>query len=258
MVRLGDGDFTVTPPLSGVAELDAVASALTTTAQRLGALVERERAFTADASHQLRTPLTSLRLALESELVTPRPDPVLVLTEAITDVDRLEATLTDLLALARDTDVDRTPSDLAGLLRDRAPIWRQASRVGRQDAVGAGGGRDASGARVISRARRRPGRAAGKAVQHGSGAVAIEAHPARGGAARIVISDEGHIDGDAESIFERRSSRAAGHGIGLALARSLAHAEGASLRLAAPCPTTFEVLIAATVAPAATNDPTPH
>ena len=40
-VRLGEGDFTVTPPMSGVAELDDAASALATTAQRLGDLVER-------------------------------------------------------------------------------------------------------------------------------------------------------------------------------------------------------------------------
>ena len=115
-VRLGEGDFTVSAPVSGVTELDAAAAALTTTAHRLGAIVERERAFTADASHQLRTPITSLRLVIENELTQPRPDPTLALTDALADVDRLEATLTDLLALAHETVADRQPIELAVLL----------------------------------------------------------------------------------------------------------------------------------------------
>ena len=114
-IRLGEGDFTATPPISGLPELDAAASALSATGRRLGGLVERERAFSADAYHQLRTPLASLRLALESELVQPRADPTVAL-RGLADVDRLESTLTDLLALARDTPADRRPVDLAVLL----------------------------------------------------------------------------------------------------------------------------------------------
>ena len=237
-VRLGDGDFTVTPPVSGVAELDAAASALSTTAHRLGALVERERAFTADASHQLLTPLTSLRLALEGEVATPRADPLLALNEALADVDRLEATLTDLLALARDTAVDRAPADLTLLLHDREPIWRSGlAPSGRKLSVNVD--EDTPRVQVSSAALSAVlDVLVENAVQHGSGAVAVEAVPARAGGARIVISDEGHVRGDPELMFERHSSRAAGHGIGLALARSLVQAEGASLRLARSDPPT--------------------
>ena len=85
------------------------------------------------------------------------------------------------------------------------------------------------------------------AVQHGKGVIRIEAAATAAGGARILVADEGRLQTDPTTLFERRSSQAAGHGIGLALARSLAHAEGARLQLAYVDPTTFEVLIAATV-----------
>ena len=70
--RLGGGDFSATTDRSGVEELDQLGLALNTTSARLGNLVGRERAFSTDASHQLRTPIAGLRVKVEGALLCTR------------------------------------------------------------------------------------------------------------------------------------------------------------------------------------------
>ena len=121
--RLGDGDFTIRSEPSGVREVDEVSQALDTTAQRLEETLSRERAFTSAASHQLRTPLTGLRVNLEAARLDPAGDLDGRLDTALAEVDRLERTIDDLLALARDTGTPRSELDVEAVLATVEEGW---------------------------------------------------------------------------------------------------------------------------------------
>ncbi|MDQ1438535.1 MAG: hypothetical protein QOK43_2164 [Acidimicrobiaceae bacterium] len=235
-MRLGDGDFAVRLRPSGIAEVDRTAAALNHTAERLGEVVAAERAFAADVSHQLNTPLTSLRLGLESALVTPGADPVAAIGDAIDEVDRLQATVSTLLAVARETAGEGSASDAGRVCAEVAERWHgQLGASGRPlrldiEGVLAPVACPADVLREILNV------LVDNAVVHGSGTVTIAARGAGRGVV-VDVGDEGEgIRGDVAAIFNRRSPQAAGHGIGLALARSLAQAHGARVEVARAAP----------------------
>ncbi len=123
-VRLGNGDFTLNAPATGIAELDEVGDALTATAQQLGELVDREQAFSADVSHQLRTPIAGLRAALETELAFPRDDHQIIVRESLEDVARFERTVNDILAFARnERSAHATTVDVTETIREIHHRW---------------------------------------------------------------------------------------------------------------------------------------
>src|SRR3954453_17693823 len=241
--RLGEGDFSARAPRTGVPELDAVAATLDATAERLDQLLRRERAFTADASHQLRTPLAALRLELEAmELDAPSEE----VERALEQIDRLEATIATLLAVARDTPRDRAEIDLVAAVDAVEPTWH--SRL-------AADGRPLRIQPTGTRPRARAAPAVvdqvldvllDNAYRHGHGEVTVTVRETPRGAA-IDVSDQGPgLDGNPEAPSARGPSGGNGHGIGLALARSLAEAEGGALVVSNPGPhPVFTLLIGA-------------
>jgi signal transduction histidine kinase len=241
--RLGHGDFSVRAPRSGVPEVDDVAAALDSAAARLGDLVARERAFSADASHQLRTPLAALRIELEA--IELSGDGSEDMGAALAQVERLQHTIDTLLAVARDAERSGGVTVLRPLLDDVEARWRGRLAVdGRPLAVRV----DPPDATA-----RISGPVLGEilevlldnACRHGAGAVEIRVRET-GGSLALDVADEGPgLSSTPEAAFARRSGD--GHGIGLALARSLADAEGARLAVthAGPHPV-FTLLLATT------------
>lgn len=129
-VALGHGNFTVEAPTARIPELDEAGAALVATAATLEDLIGRERAFSADSSHQLRTPVAGLRAAVETELQFPRPDPSLVLEEVLIDIDRLELTITELLSIARTPRHADTVVQVADVVDESVSTW--TPRLGQQ------------------------------------------------------------------------------------------------------------------------------
>jgi signal transduction histidine kinase len=243
--RLGGGDFTATAPTStGVAEVDEVATALNRSAARIGAMVERERRLTSDTSHQLRTPLAGLRLVLEGELASPRPERAEVIEEALGAVDRMEAIVDALTDLARDAEPG-PPVELDDVARTAVDRWQALFEAENRELVAecrssaVVGARSAALDTILDVL-------LDNALRHGRGVVTV-ATEAHARLARVVVTDEGQCVLPEEELFERRTSGSGGTGIGLHLARTLADAEGARLRLLEDEPTTFQLVLRALV-----------
>ncbi len=229
------------PASSGVPEIDDVAASLAASAHRVERTLARERAFSADASHQLRTPLAGLRLQLETALEGPETGLRQAVTAAGEAADRLERTITDLLALSRDTPRRDVELPLATLLHElRREHEGPLAAAGRTLAVVVPPDLPQAAASAPA-IRQVLGVLLDNTERHGCGAVTVTARDA-GQALAIDVADEGCIAADAQ-LFVRRSPTAAGHGIGLALARSLAEAEGGRLLLSNRSPTTMTLLL---------------
>lgn len=223
------GEVTRRPP-TGVEEIDSVHEALADAATRLNTAMARERELSADLAHQIRTPLASLRIRLETEPTAVPADTTLV-GDALRDVDRLEQTIADILALARDSVRSREPHPLATLLRDAFTFWEPragaAGRVLRLDSQASLPWVNASPQAI----RQILDILVDNAMTHGEGDIRIAAERLGTGAV-VAVSDHGHTVMDPSDIFVRRNEGAAGEGIGLALARRLAIAEDLRLVVA--------------------------
>ncbi|MFN0283322.1 MAG: sensor histidine kinase [Kineosporiaceae bacterium] len=247
---LGRGDFSVRAVRAGVAEVDAASLSLERTARRLGGVLERERSFSSDASHQLRTPLTAVRLGLESALITPGADVRRAAEDALTGLDRLEQTVLDLLTLARDTGGPRTSADVGTVVRDGVGHWRpRLATAGRDVALDVEPGLPRA---AVSQAALRTvlDVLLDNTMVHGAGPVRVVVRAVEG-AVLVEVRDAGPgVPGDPRRIFVRRSADATGTGIGLALARSLVEADGGRLELVRAVPATFALVLPADDLPA--------
>ncbi|MFE2633813.1 ATP-binding protein [Streptomyces scopuliridis] len=243
--RLGSGDPRPRHKRYGVPELDRVADVLDSSAERIARMLTAERRLAADASHQLRTPLTALSMRLEE--ISATDDLESVKEEAmvaLTQVERLTDVVERLLTNARDP---RTGSavafDLDEVVKQQIEEWRPAYRSAGRAIVCSG----RQGMRAVGT----PGAVAQvlaalieNSLMHGGGTVALRTR-VTGNQAVIEVTDEGPgVPADLGArIFERSISGRNSTGIGLAVARDLAEADGGRLELLQQQPPVFALFL---------------
>ncbi|MTV24179.1 HAMP domain-containing histidine kinase [Nitriliruptoraceae bacterium ZYF776] len=231
-------------------EARAIATALRRSSDRLATLVARERQFAANVSHQLRTPLTAVRLRLEDLTYWDEVDPQVAaeLRDTLVEIDRLADTITDLLAVARTTDLGtQTAVDLRAVVDEVAQRWEPLVRAtGRRLQVFVRSDADERVPTAPGAVQQVLDVLLDNGLKHGRGTLTVELDPVADHV-RFRVGDQGPgITADAAArVFERRASGVGsdGEGIGLALASELARSIGGRLVLVPGAPTRFDLLL---------------
>lgn len=246
--RLGSGDPRPRHKRYGVPELDRVADVLDGSAERIARMLTAERRLAADASHQLRTPLTALSMRLEEITVTDELDTVKEeATIALAQVERLTDVVQRLLTNSRDPRTGSAVSfDLDEVVKQQLEEWRPAYRSAGRAIV-------SSGKRHL-RAVGTPGAVAQvlaalieNSLMHGGGTVALRTR-VTGNQTVVEVTDDGPgVPADLGArIFERTISGRNSTGIGLAVARDLAEADGGRLEMLQTKPPVFGLFLSRT------------
>ncbi len=244
--RLGSGDPRPRDRRYGVPELDRVAEVLDASAERIGRMLTAERRLAADASHQLRTPLTALSMRLE-EITALAHQPETVREEAtiaLQQVERLTDVVQRLLTNQRDAHGPTAGGfDLDEVIKQQRQEWGPSVRgAGRRlvteglhgvTALGTPGTVSQVLATLIE-----------NTLMHGAGTVTLRVRSS-GSSVVIEVQDEGSgVPPElGNRVFERTVSGRNSTGIGLAVARDLAEADGGRLELLALRPPVFALFL---------------
>jgi signal transduction histidine kinase len=233
--RLGGGDLSARAETSeGASEIVQLARSFDDMADRLEATVKAQREFVANASHQLRTPLTGMKLRIEAAMVGAPKDVGRQLQAADTEVDRLSEIVNRLLVMARRIE-EGGPSEIDLDEAVQRALERWGERASRQGATltarGEGGralGEPADLDQILDNL-------IDNAVAYAPGPVVIETGRADG-RAFLAVEDVGPgIAADerprvTDRFFRGRTApKGGGTGLGLAIVRELAEKWGGTV-----------------------------
>ena len=237
--RFAGGDLSIDErPLEGPAELQALALTMSTMAARLSELLTAQRAFVADASHQLRTPLTALRLRLENLQARASSADADELEAAIDETVRLGALVNDLLQLARaDQSHVVEDTDLTAVTTGRVDMWVAVADAKDVRLELSGADQPVLVAAVPGALEQILDNVLDNAINATPSGSLVTISVERGTAQHVLrISDQGPGLSDEDKAhaigrFWRGMTGGSGTGLGLAIASALADASGGDLTL---------------------------
>lgn len=243
--RLAGGPAAFSPLRTGMDEIDRISAFYEMRSKELNRMLASEREFASDASHQLRTPLTALLMRLEEisdadNLGSAREEAQI----GIAQVERLTQVIDELMARSRGTVVPPSDISLDSVIAAMQLEWQPAFETARRSV-------HVSGERGLRVSATRVGLAQilatllENSLIHGEGTVQVRAR--RSGPSVVVEMSDMGIGVDlaiAPHIFERRVTTG-GTGLGLALARDLAEANGGRLELRSAQPAVFALFLSA-------------
>ncbi|POM27758.1 Sensor kinase CusS [Actinomadura rubteroloni] len=216
-------------------EVAELATSINVTLHRLHRVLERQRGFVADISHELRNPLTGLQAQLEVALESPEDEDWPGVARAtLADADRLQQLVSDLLIMAKldaGVPLDREDLELGAFAREEATRRRRRVpvEVDPGDGVHVHGSRHAL-ARILNNL-------LDNAARHAAERIEIRVR-AEGGEAVLTVRDDGAgiAPEDRERVFQRfqrlaesRRRDKTGSGLGLPISREIASAHGGTL-----------------------------
>ncbi|HEX2074453.1 MAG TPA: HAMP domain-containing protein [Geodermatophilus sp.] len=227
--RLGSGDLSARVTPAGPAEVHEVGAAVNRLAGRIGELLAAEREAAADLAHRLRTPLTALRLDVESLPPADRD-------RLLDDVDALSRGVDEVISEARRSVREGVGEgcDATAVVAERVRFWVVLAedehrrldvdlpdralpvRVAAADLAAAV---DALLGNVFAH------------TPDGTG-FAVRVRPRDGGGAEVVVADAGHGLAEPDAAAVRGHSGGGSTGLGLDIARRTAEVSGGAMRLA--------------------------
>ena len=233
-------------------EIGRLAQTMNAMLARLEAARDQQRRFVADASHELRSPITNIRAQLEVDQARPdAADPLATQQGVLAETLRLERLVDDLLLLARsdeETPARRAAVDLDDLLfqevaradRAGAHVTVDTSRVSGGQVLGDAGQLARMVANLLE-----------NALRFATARVELSLQET-GGGVRLSVADDGPgiAEQDRERIFERftrldasRARAAGGAGLGLAIVREIVDRHGGTVRAQASAQGGAEFLV---------------
>ena len=234
-LALGGGDLSVrTGGIKGSREIEEVARSFDDMAERLEATVRAQREFAANASHQLRTPLTGIKLRLESaHAETSSAEVRRQLEAADKEVDRLSEIVQRLLTLSKQIEAGGPGAvDVDDAMRRAATRWGEKARAaGKELRVRGDGGQAAAGAFELDQIL---DNLIDNAISYAESPITIESGRLDG---RLLVAVEDHgpgihpdeMDRVTERFYRGREAPSGGSGLGLAIVKELAERWGGTV-----------------------------